>query len=173
MRKIDEACLLDSCWSKAKDDEMLFILLARDLAAPATIRFWIQERIRLGKNRPEDAKLLEAEACAKAMEAALLQADVAALDAITTQDAARNAIDGEVYRRVNRRRAEVILGPCPHDDPEFLDLQRCVFRVVDLAHPYPPITPKLEEIRKRLAGEAKCQGPAPTHDPDASTHSEP
>ncbi len=70
MRKIDESCILDSCWSKARDSEILFILLARDETAPATIRFWISERIRLGKNRPGDAKLIEAEACAKAMEEA-------------------------------------------------------------------------------------------------------
>jgi hypothetical protein len=54
---------------KARDDEMTFVLLERDVAAPATIRFWIKERIRLGKNQPDDDQLLEAENCARVMEA--------------------------------------------------------------------------------------------------------
>lgn len=67
-KKITERTGNRSCWNKALDDETLFILLARDSAAPATIRFWISERIRLGKNTLGDSKLAEAEACAKAME---------------------------------------------------------------------------------------------------------
>jgi hypothetical protein len=48
--------------------EMLFVLLGRDKAAPATIRFWIEERIRLDRNHPDDSQLREAEECARAME---------------------------------------------------------------------------------------------------------
>jgi len=58
----------NSCFSKAQENEMLFVLLERDLAAPATIRFWMQERIRLGKNQPTDPQILEAEECAKYIE---------------------------------------------------------------------------------------------------------
>ncbi len=68
MRKRDELISPASCLSKARDDEMIFVLLARDKAAPATIRAWIAERIRLGKNRPGDALLADAEQCAKTME---------------------------------------------------------------------------------------------------------
>ena len=57
-----------SCLSKAKDDELLFVLLARDKAAPVAIRAWIAERLRLGKNQVDDAQILEAEQCARLME---------------------------------------------------------------------------------------------------------
>jgi hypothetical protein len=49
-----------SCISKAHDDEMIFVLLARDWATPATIIFWIQERIRIGKNKIDDQQIKEA-----------------------------------------------------------------------------------------------------------------
>src|SRR4051812_14011769 len=58
-----------SCMSRAHDDEMTFVLLGRDVAAPWTIRFWAAERIRLGKNNPFDSQILEAYACAASMEA--------------------------------------------------------------------------------------------------------
>ena len=58
-----------SCMFKARDDEMTFVLLGRDVAAPAAIRAWIAERIRLGKNGPDDAQIQGAEMCARTMEA--------------------------------------------------------------------------------------------------------
>jgi hypothetical protein len=61
MYKRDELSILDSCWNKANDDEMLFVLLGRDVAAPAAVRAWIAERIRLRKNGATDAKIAEAE----------------------------------------------------------------------------------------------------------------
>lgn len=51
----------NSCMSRAHDDEMTFVLLGRDAAAPATIRFWIDERIRIGKNKASDPQIREAE----------------------------------------------------------------------------------------------------------------
>jgi hypothetical protein len=57
-----------SCMSKARDDEMTFVLLGRDGAAPATVRFWVQERIRRGKNRADDPQIIEALECARSME---------------------------------------------------------------------------------------------------------
>lgn len=68
MTKFDEVIKPQSCFNKAADNEMLFILLGRDEAAPVAIRAWVQERIRLGKNAPGDAKLIEAWACADQME---------------------------------------------------------------------------------------------------------
>lgn len=62
MRKCDELSDRGSCLNRARDDEMVFVLLGRDAAAPAAIRAWVAERIRLGKNRPDDGQVLEAEA---------------------------------------------------------------------------------------------------------------
>jgi hypothetical protein len=69
MRKRDELTDPASCMSRARDGEMTFVLLGRDAAAPATIRSWIAERLRLGKNRPDDPQVVEAEQCARTMEA--------------------------------------------------------------------------------------------------------
>lgn len=68
MRKNEEMSDPESCLHKAKHHEMLFVLLGRDVAAPATIRFWIAERIRLGKNGSHDPQIIEAIACAQTME---------------------------------------------------------------------------------------------------------
>lgn len=59
-----------SCLSKAAKNERVFVLLERDITAPATIRFWVAERIRLGKNSPLDEQILEALECADLMEQA-------------------------------------------------------------------------------------------------------
>jgi hypothetical protein len=53
--------------NRARDDELTFVLLGRDAAAPAAIRAWIAERIRLGKNRVGDVQLIDAEMCAQTM----------------------------------------------------------------------------------------------------------
>ena len=63
MTKAQELANTNSCWNKADDHEMVFILLGRDLAAPAAIRAWIDERIRLGKNKPTDRQIVTAEQC--------------------------------------------------------------------------------------------------------------
>ncbi len=60
MRKAMELSDPDSCLNRAKDDEMLFVLMGRDVAAPAAVRNWIHERIRTGKNKPDDAQITEA-----------------------------------------------------------------------------------------------------------------
>ena len=68
MIKRDEIEDTNSCFNKATDGERLFVLLARDAAAPVAIRAWIDERIRLGKNAPDDAQILEAIECASLMD---------------------------------------------------------------------------------------------------------
>ena len=68
MIKEEELRNARSCINKAESTEMLFVLLARDIAAPDTIRFWVQKRIELGKNKPGDPQILEALACAETME---------------------------------------------------------------------------------------------------------
>lgn len=68
MLKRDELTQPGTCFQRAGLDEMIFVLLARDPAAPTAIRAWIAERIRLGKNQPNDSQLHEAELCALEME---------------------------------------------------------------------------------------------------------
>lgn len=68
MRKSDELIVPDSCWNKARLDERVFVLLARDKAAPTAIRAWVEERIRLGKNHPTDNQITHALNCAALME---------------------------------------------------------------------------------------------------------
>jgi hypothetical protein len=68
MRKRDELTTPDSCLARARDDEMVFVLLGRDEDAPDTIRDWIARRIRRGKNQPGDPQMAEAERCARIME---------------------------------------------------------------------------------------------------------
>ena len=68
MLKRDELTTPNSCMSRAKEDEMTFVLLARDVAAPAAIRTWVEQRILLGKNCRGDVQIREALECAREME---------------------------------------------------------------------------------------------------------
>lgn len=61
MRKQDELAVPTSCLNKAIETELLFVLLGRDKAAPAAVRAWIEERIRLDKNQRTDPQIVEAE----------------------------------------------------------------------------------------------------------------
>jgi hypothetical protein len=74
MMKYREADDVSSCWNRAKRYEMVFVLLERDAAVPSTIRHWIAERIRLGRNQPGDDQLVEAELIAKQIELSLRHA---------------------------------------------------------------------------------------------------
>ena len=67
MIKREELVNPKSCMSRATDDEMTFVLLGRDAAAPIAIRAWVAERIRIGKNKPDDPQILEALDCAVRM----------------------------------------------------------------------------------------------------------
>lgn len=77
MIKKDEIEHPESCLSKARDDERLFVLLARDPAAPVAIRAWITERLRLGKNTASDEQIREAFECATLMELERAEVDAA------------------------------------------------------------------------------------------------
>lgn len=68
MKKIDEINNPGSCLNKAADDEILFVLRAKDPVAPMIIRAWTTERVRLGLNSPVSEKIREALSCADAME---------------------------------------------------------------------------------------------------------
>lgn len=68
MRKQDELTNPNGCMFRARDEEMTFVLLGRDAAAPAAIRAWVDERIRLRKNGILDVQIIEALECAATME---------------------------------------------------------------------------------------------------------
>lgn len=67
MKKIDEIKNPSSCFNKALDSELVFVLLERDEAAPIAIQAWIEARIRLGKNSRDDSQIREAESILKEM----------------------------------------------------------------------------------------------------------
>jgi hypothetical protein len=68
MQKQNELSDPKSCFNKAGDKEIMFILLSRDPAAPMTIRRWVNARIDMGKNVESDSQIQEALSCAIAME---------------------------------------------------------------------------------------------------------
>lgn len=68
MIKREELTNPQSCMSRAADDEMTFVMLARDIAAPDTIRDWCARRCVMGKNKPTDPQIKEAMACSGEME---------------------------------------------------------------------------------------------------------
>ena len=68
MKKKDEIANPDSCFNRARPDELVFVLLGRDLAAAIAIRAWCNERIRLRKNIATDHQILEALATADRIE---------------------------------------------------------------------------------------------------------
>lgn len=68
MRKKDELSREHTCMQHAHPEEMVFVLLSRDAAAPVAIRAWVAERLRLGKNVEGDPQITEALECAKVME---------------------------------------------------------------------------------------------------------
>lgn len=67
MIKVQELSDPNSCMSRAHDDEMTFVLLGRDIAAPFAVMAWCQSRILLGKNKADDPQLIEAQQCAMRM----------------------------------------------------------------------------------------------------------
>lgn len=68
MRRTEELKNPHSCINKAHESEMVFVLLARDPVAPILIREWVKMRVAIGKNKPDDAQILEALQCADTME---------------------------------------------------------------------------------------------------------
>jgi hypothetical protein len=68
MKKRDEISDPGSCFNKATDDERLFLLLARDPAAPAVIRYWCFERVRVGRNSESDPQIRQAREEARLMD---------------------------------------------------------------------------------------------------------
>jgi len=58
----------NDCYDKAELGEEYFVLLARDEAAPHAIRKWVDTRLMLGHNEPDDQQIQEALDCAVKMD---------------------------------------------------------------------------------------------------------
>lgn len=67
MEKLREIAEPASCFNRALNNEIVFVLLGRDEAAPAAIRTWCDARVKLGKNTPFDAQIMDALICAENM----------------------------------------------------------------------------------------------------------
>lgn len=67
MRKRDELSDPRSCLNRATENEWCFVLLGRDRAAPAAVLAWIDERVRLGKNKLNDPQIREAQEWVRAV----------------------------------------------------------------------------------------------------------
>lgn len=68
MRKQEELSNPNSCINQALPTELTFVLLGRDAAAPVAIRAWIGERLRTGKNAPDDQQIQNAAIMAQMMD---------------------------------------------------------------------------------------------------------
>jgi hypothetical protein len=67
MRKLFEDTDENSCFRRAKSNEMVFVLIGRDKVAPWAIYFWCVLRCLIGKNRWVDGQIQEALLCANTM----------------------------------------------------------------------------------------------------------
>ena len=56
------------CYQNAEPDEPIFVLVARDITAPDTIRDWCKHRVQEGKNGADDDQIQAALGCANLME---------------------------------------------------------------------------------------------------------
>ena len=77
MRKDLELSEPTSCLNKAAPNEHLFVLLARDVAAPDTIRHWCKLRIDCGRNTEDDDQIQGALLTARQMEEQYTQIQIA------------------------------------------------------------------------------------------------
>lgn len=93
MRKIQELTEPNSCMNRACDTEMTFVLLARDMVAPAVIREWCRLRCLYGKNVVSDSQIQEALACADTMEIEYFVANALAKRDVSAE--MQQAIDSE------------------------------------------------------------------------------
>lgn len=68
MTKREELADPNSCFNKAKDDELIFVLLERDEAACHAVLEWAKKRVELGKNLDTDPKIVSAVSWVRAAE---------------------------------------------------------------------------------------------------------
>ena len=68
MQKRKELSDPNSCLNKAKDDELIFVLVEHDVTSPDTVRDWVARRLDKGKNKITDPQIIEALAWADKVE---------------------------------------------------------------------------------------------------------
>lgn len=68
MLKANERTYPNSCWNKAKDDEIVFVLIDRDPEMADTIRDWARRRVEHGHNKATDDKIRHALVLADVIE---------------------------------------------------------------------------------------------------------
>jgi len=95
--KKDEIANPESCLNRAREDELVFVLLGRDVAAPVAIRAWASERIARRKNEPDDRQIMEAHVCANLMELQQRGPATAATRDYLDRDAVLCAIQNGIY----------------------------------------------------------------------------
>jgi len=94
MKKRDEISDPNSCLNRAGEDETIFTLRAHDIAFPYTVRQWAEERVRLGKNEPDDEQITSALNDAREVEEQHLGEAADAIYAVLGLVPAMNAADG-------------------------------------------------------------------------------
>ncbi len=60
MIKRDEVRRPDSCLNRAREDEIVFVLLGRDMTTPITILKWAMERIKISKSAVDSDEIKDA-----------------------------------------------------------------------------------------------------------------
>lgn len=60
MIKSEERDNPDSCWNKANEGEIVFVLLERDPSMSGTIRDWAWRRIKMGIDTADSPKIISA-----------------------------------------------------------------------------------------------------------------
>lgn len=122
MLKKDEIANPTSCFNKARDDQVIFVLLDSDDAFAATVRFWAGERLRIGKNRLEDAKI---QGALEDASAGSINRTLSTIPFLSDEDLKkiRDSADGEIAsmpkcnheydammicRHCNRRRSDIL-----------------------------------------------------------------
>ena len=60
MLKREELSRPDSCLNKAGDDELIFVLRAKEPAAVYAVRAWIARRLEMVLNFDDDPKIIDA-----------------------------------------------------------------------------------------------------------------
>lgn len=141
MLKTDE--LKQGCMAHALDDEMTFVLLARDVAAPHAIRIWCEERLRLKRNRPDDHQIIEARICANEMERQrdAIRAKLAE-PAPAPKEPAQEPLHQRLFDLVRQQRMELHEAGLISDE-EYMELAK--------DHPAVERLETYDELRKQLA----------------------
>lgn len=124
MVKSEELSNPQSCMNRARENELTFVLLGRDRAAPAAIRVWCDERVRLGKNSREDAQIVEAMDWVRTVEAGHGRGSIDAVD-FRSPDKLRAEVE-ELRAELDRAQIEIYKLEVLLNTPEVEDFDKAV-----------------------------------------------